>query len=325
MTGKINGQSNFSLQGVASMSNVLSYGLNVQNFSLTPFDSVLKKNAGFIGNQANAFWNQEMVFENNISTVRTKITIQDAVPDPNSSLAPILSLLIQNDHSFEMELEGQFSDDKTHPFLFQQLINKLRHLEVKAAISPVLVLKTVLPDLDLVPGVIFAPGSAFLEDTVSLPLAGYNELLKMRPFIMMSLQGQYDPVVDGEVLQAALQKEADILREAENKRRALEKIKILQREQKRIKELKAGPPGVITEEILSDELTPDLQPLPKVTVQLDPAKLEDLTRQRTQAVQEYFVKKLQVDPSRIMVDSQVLKGSTGVLIGILPYMPLTSK
>jgi len=321
ITGKINGQSNFSLIGKGLMSKVLSYRLNVQDFSLLPFDSVLKKNAGFSGKDAIASWNQDMASDNKVSTIATKITVHDVVLNHDNSLAPILSLIIQDDHRFEMEMEGQYSEDKSQPFLFQQLINKLRHLEVKAKISPNLVLKSELSDFDLVPHVTFAPGSTILEESAALSLSSYKELLKMRPFLMVSLQGQYDPVADREVLQAELQKEADKQRDVENKRRALEKIKILQQEKRRLKELKAGEPKVITEEITPSELTMDLQPLPRKQVQLDISKLEDLARQRIESLQGYLVNQLQLDSSRIMRDSKVIEGAASVRIGIIPYIP----
>lgn len=320
LTGKINGQNNFALDGSGSLNSILSYHLDVQNFSLLPFDSVLKEKAGFSSTKALASWKQEMVMDDNIANVTAKITVQDVFPNPDSALFPTLSLIIQDDNHLELEMDGQYSDDRPQPFLFEQLINKLRHLEVKTAISPQLVLKSELPALDLVAKVTFAPGSALLDETMALSLSDYKELLKVRPFILMSLQGQYDPVADGEVLQAELQQIADIERDAENKRRAFEKVKILQREKKRLKELEAGTAGVVTEVITPDELTTDLQPLPRKKVQLDHAKLQDLARQRTQVLQNYLVRHLQLDPLRIQIDTKILKGSANVQIGILPYI-----
>jgi hypothetical protein len=317
--GKINGPGTFTLLGTNSLATILSYQLDVQDFSLRPFDSVLKKNAGFSGQKPVISFQQEMVSEDTVSRVGTNIIVRDILPDPASSSALILSLLVNEEHLFEIRVDEQYSDDKPQPFLLEQLINRLRHLEVKSQISPHLVLNSTLPALELPQSVNFVPGSSTLDESV--PVAGYQDLLRMRPFISLSLQGQYDPVGDREILQAEQQEEAERQREIENKRRAMEKIKILQQEKRRLKELKAAAPGVITEEIVPSVSNINLQPLPRVNVQIDLSTLEDLARQRALFLQDYLVNQLKFDPARIKLQTGGEKGSSTVRINILPYMP----
>ncbi len=322
INGKINTLGTFTLRGTNSLSTILSYQLEVQDFSLQPFDSVLKENAGFSGEQPVVSFEQEMVVVANTSNVGTNILVRDVIPDPASSSAPLLSLIINNDNLFTMKMDGQYSDAKPQPFLLEQLIKRLRHLEVKAKISPHLVLKSSLPALDLPESVDFAPGASILNGP--LPLSGYQDLLRMRPYISLSLQGQYDPVGDGEILQAKLQKAAEQNREIENKRRAIEKQKIEQQNKRRLKKLKEAAPGVVTEEYVL-ELSADLQPLPPVRVQVASSMLEDLAKQRVLNFHDYLVNQLQIDPARIILEPVGVKGSSIVRINILPYMPPEGK
>lgn len=320
VTGAINDRSNFTLLGTSSSNSIVSYKLDVHDFPLLPFDAVLKKEAGFSGLQAVISVQQEMSHEANLVKVNTDIVVRDIFPPAIGFAAPILSLIVNQDRFFTMKMEEQYSADKPAPFLLEQLINRLRHLQVKAAISPRLVLKSTLPALDLPEDVGFAPGSAEPEETVSL--SGFQELLRMRPYTMLSLRGQYDPVVDREKLQGQLQEEADRQREIENKRRAMEKIKILQEEKRRLKELKEGAPAPIIEEIVPADSTENLQPLPRVKVPVDPARLEALAMQRALNLQNYLLNRLQLDPDRIKLDKKAEKGASMVRIDILPYVPL---
>lgn len=317
--GNINDQGSFTLLGTGSLNTVFSYMLDVRDFALHPFDAVLRKEVGLGGLQSVASWREEMALEDNFSTVRTDFAVRGMIPEAAGSATPVLSLLVNENHLLAMEMEGRYSADKPRPFLLEQLISRLRHLQVKAAISPLLVLKNTLPALTLPESVVFAPGSSDLNGSV--PLSGYKELLRTRPFTSLILQGQYDPVVDGDILQAQLQQEADRLREVENKRRAMEKIKILQEEKRRLKELKEGGTGVITEEIVSGDPAEDLEPLSPVTVQIDPASLVELAGQRARVLRDYLVNQLQLDPERVKLESKVIQGLSGVGIHIQPYVP----
>jgi hypothetical protein len=319
LNGNINDQGSFTLLGTGSLNTMFSYMLDVRDFPLHQFDAVLRKEVGVGGLQSATSWREEMAREDNFSTVRTEIAVRDMIPEAAGSAAPVLSLLVNENHLLTLEMEGRYSADKPRPFLLEQLINRLRHLQVKAAISPLLVLKNTLPALNLPESVVFAPGSSDLPGSV--PLSGYRELLRTRPFTSLILQGQYDPVVDGDILRAQLQQEADRLREIENKRRAMEKIKILQEEKRRLKELKEGGTGVITEEIVSGDPAEDLEPLPPVTVQVDPASLEELAGQRARILRDYLVNQLQLDPERVRLESKVIQGVSGVGIRIQPYLP----
>ncbi|MCL7489795.1 MAG: DUF748 domain-containing protein, partial [Desulfobulbaceae bacterium] len=320
VNGNIGGEGGFRLQGTGSPQGVDSYDLQAWDFPLRPFDAILRKEAGFSGHGATASWTLEEVKGENGAKMAARIAVHGVVPESGGSAVSALALILDENHRLVMEMEDEYSSDQTQPFLLQRLINRLRHQEVKASISPLLALKSSLPSLDLPEWAPFAPGSAVVDESVAL--SDYQELLRMRPFISLRLQGQYDPVADERVLRAELQEEADRQREIENKRRALEKVKIRQREKKRLEDLKAGTPGVVAEEIPASELNGDmLQPLPRVLIELDPSMLEDLARQRSESLYAYFVNNLELDPARIILAPAVLKGGSGVSITVGPYMP----
>lgn len=317
-TGSLGQFGRFDIKGSSTMVALESYRLSVQNFSLKPFAAILEKEAGFKGANSVASWQQEFDAANTTGlTVVTDLTLNNVVPLAGSSSAFLLSLITGPDHSIRISMDGNYSPSEPRSFLLQQFIHTFKRLAVKAEISPRLVVKTFLPRLELPPEVDFPPGSAELN--VDVPLTGYSDFLRLRPFAMIRLQGQYDPAADREVLAGELQAEADRQREAENKRRALEKIRILQEQKRRQEELKKAPPsGVVVEKIPPTELTPDLDPLPPVKVELPAGQLEDLATRRALALQDYLVEKLVLEPERVTVASEVGEKSAKVEIQIQP-------
>ena len=318
--GKISKRGSFLIYGTGSVQKGLHmYEIDVQDFPLLPFDSFLKKDAGFSAQRVLASWKQKRGVVNDKSISETVITVKNVMPEKSGPNSTVLSMLIDENQTLEMKFADESAGIATQPFLIQQFINRLRHLEVKAAISPGLVLKSALPQLELVHDVIFDPGEAVLKDSKSL--AAYAELIQLRPFLMLDLQGSYNSTSDREVIQQRLQAEADQKVEVENKRRALEKVKIMQAEQRRRKKMEAAGPGGVVEEIIPGESKRDLDPLPRVKVVLDESRLTDLARKRSRVLYDYFVNQLRIDSTRVKQSKDVLQGIVGVKIHVLPYRP----
>lgn len=315
----------FAIKGSSTLTDLQSYELSVQNFSLAPFAAILEKETGFKAAGSVASWQQK--FDSTGKTARTvtaDMTLDNVVPLPDGSTAFLLALITGPDHAIRLTMDGEYAPAERRPFLLQQFVHTFKRLEIKAEISPRLVVKSFLPRLELPPEVDFPPGSA--EPEVAVPLTGYQDFLRLRPFAMLRLQGHYDPAADREVLVGELQAEADRKREAENKRRALEKIRILQEQKRRQEELKKAPPsGVVVEEIPPTELSSDLDPLPPVKVELPAGQLEELAARRASALQEYLVDELELAPEQITIAAEAGENGTKVEIQFQPGIELQEK
>jgi len=317
--GTISQQGRFKLRGNVSPTAVRSYTLDMQDFPLQPFYPVLLKEFGAKAQFPLVSWKQEMNLADDTWGVTTQIRFQDVVPDPDAKAFKTLALLIGKDRTIEMEIKGSYSPEAV-PFLLEQCLKQLRHLEVKATISPRLLIKISFPELNLAESVPFKPGTAEINGEMP-PLTGYTELLKMRPYLALRLSGQYDPVADGEVVQAELQALADRQRQEENRRRALEKVRILQEEKRKAKKMQEKGPGVTVEEIPQSELARDLDPLPRVTVKVEQAQLSELAGKRVLVLYDYLVDQLHIEPGRVAIDKNRAKGAAGVRIDLKPFMP----
>ena len=228
-------------------------------------------------------------------------------------------MFIDPDQKIEMRFEDESAGSNGDLFLVEQFVNRLRHHGVKAAISPELVLKTAVPSLKLPHQLSFNYGDTQFDDMNILH--SYQELFQLRPFVKLHVQGGYDPSADREVLQGRLQKLEDEKREIENKRRALEKVRILQEEQRRRKELKStGKEGVV-EEVIPGYSKKDLEPLPPVKVVLPESQLVGLAKERGRIIYDYLVNQLRLDPSRVILDDTISKSGAVVNLQVLPFKP----
>jgi hypothetical protein len=109
------------------------------------------------------------------------------------------------------------------------------------------------------------------------------------------------------------------LREAENKRRAGERLKKTEKGKAGLEKLNNDSRQIVEEKINPVELSQDLQPLPPRIVMVSREMLVELARKRAQAVYEYFVNQLSVKTNRVAISTQAGESGTDVIITVYPY------
>lgn len=319
VNGQIDEQGSFTVYGTGSMKGLLMYELEMKDFSLLPFDSILRKDIGFSGKGVLASWKQKKGILENQEVSETNLSLHNVVPGDSGPALAALSMLIDADRKLEMHIADESSGEGSSSFLLEEFINRLRHLGVKATISPELVLKSTLPSIDVPLQVMFKKGETQLDGAESL--FSYQELFQRRPFFILNIKGSYDPSADREVMRVKLQREEDQKREIENKRRALEKVRILQEEQRRRKELESARNAGVVEEVIPGYSNRDLEQLPPVKVVIPKSQLQELAKKRARTVYDYLVNQLRLDPSRVILDKNIAQGKAVVSLQILPYHP----
>ncbi len=286
--GKIGAKGDFVINGTTGFQQVDKYTLKVSGLPLAPMQAEFRRRLQADVRAATGQWQQIFTRTATATTVADRVLIRGLRPDPGSEFSGVLSLLTDENDTIELQTTGERAPGSKPPLLMESVFERLRYERVKAALSPELVVKEVLPQLDLPVQVSFAPGKAELTKPESL--AGYAILLQKRPHLRLVLTGSYDPVRDLAVLRSVLQQEADRRRRAENRRRAEQRRKIAAREKARLAAIPAGSNRVVSEKISPGELDGDLQPLPPVQVRVSPAMLQKLARQRLAAVRGYLLR-----------------------------------
>ncbi|HHO47258.1 MAG TPA: DUF748 domain-containing protein [Desulfobacteraceae bacterium] len=317
--GRMNGVGAFTIDGETETEKVRSYSLEAKDVRLASFEDFFRQELGLAVNEADAAWTQSMSRSGEETEIAATLRISGVKPETDSPFLRVLALFIDDRRQLAMTMRENPPADGEGTFLFHQLRNRLRHQAVRADIAPQLVVREHLPELDLPDHVAFAPGSSLPEEPGVL--AGYGELLARRPFLRLRLQPVVSDELDAEALQDVLQQEADLRREEENRRRALERMRLEEREIERLAAIREGRASVETEEIDPAELARDLDPLPFVRVAVSGEALRELEGKRALAVRDYLVDTLSVRADRIDVAEPAGKGSPRVQLILEPHIP----
>lgn len=316
--GRIHGIGDFTIDGETDSQKVLRYSLETTDVRLASFADFFREEFGLAVSDAGAAWMQTMNRSEDGSEVSTTLKILGARPEPDSPFLQLLALIIDEKKQLAMTMHEVLPSGKEHSLLLQLFQRQLRHQSVRADIAGQLILREHFSAVELPDHIAFAPGS-FSPDEPEM-LAGYRELLEKRPYLRLRLQPFVIEDRDAEALQAALQREADLSREEENRRRALERMKREEREMQRLTAIKEGKGTVETEEIDPAELASDLDPLPYVRVEVTAEILQELVKNRAFAVRDHLVDQLAVDPDRIAIAEQNGKGFPQVKIFLEPHI-----
>ncbi len=314
--GKIGSGGDFTINGTTGFQQVDKYTLKVSGLPLAPLQAEFRRRIQADVRSATGQWQQVFTRTASAATVTDRVRIRGLRPAPGSEFAGVLSLLTDENDTIELQTTGEHAPDSKPPLLMESVFERLRYQRVKAALAPGLVVKEVLPQLELPEQVPFAPGKAELAKPESL--AGYGILLRKRPYLRLVLTGSYDPVRDRAALLNVLQKEADRQRRAENRRRAEQRRKIAAREKARLAAISAGSSKVVSEKISPGELDRDLQPLPPVQVQVSSAMLQKLARQRLAAVRDYLLRNPALAKQKISAAEKVQTDGALVSISLQP-------
>jgi len=317
--GNIAEQASFTVQGTTGMDKISHYSLEVDHFDMTPFQALFSGTVGINVSNAAGAWRQEMGRADGNLHVSNRLHLQGIVPDPNSEYFKVTALYTDEEQSLDYSNEEVYRDGEEQILLFDSLFRALKQDAVRADLAPQLVLKKLLPELDLQDKVSFVPGAPTV--LVTKDLADYEKLLGKRPFLRLELVGNYDPVEDAPELQKNLQQQEDIKREEENRRRSTEREKIEQQEKARLEGLKKNQQQVVEEKIPPAELSHDLQPLPYREVSIKPGMLSELARNRAEALARFFINGLLIPPERVIASPNTGETGPEVRITVLPYKP----
>ena len=321
--GTVDEQGSFSVSGMTGMREINNYKLDVIDVPLGPFQSLLAGNIGVDVKNAKGSWQQEMRRSAAGYNVASRIQLYDIVPDPDSAYFKIIALYTDENGSLRFSSEESYQKNTDHLFLFDLFARGIKHDAVRADLSEQLVLKKLLPELNLPDRVEFVPGTFSFAS--SRDLSDYVILFKKRPFLRLELFGNFDQQQDTEALKSILQHEEDAQREAENRRRTEEKRKIVEHEKARLAELEKDPKQVVEEKISPVELLQDLQPLPYREVRVEPDMLLTLAKKRTEVLYDYFVKQLAVAPEKVHIQLKTGKSGPQVNILVQPSFALPAK
>jgi hypothetical protein len=316
--GRIGGIGEFSIEGETDSQKVLRYRLEAMDVRLEPFADFFRSEIGLAVSGATAAWVQTMNLSADGSEFSTSLNIFGGRPEPDSPLTRVLALLIDEKEQLAVTMHEGLPSGEEHSLLLQLFQRQLLHQSVRADIAGQLVLREYLPTVEFPDHIAFAPGS--FGPVEPEMLAGYEELLGRRPYLRLRLQPFVSEEIDAEAMQAVLQQEADLKREEENSRRALERMKLEEREIQRLAAIREGKASVEAEEIDPAELAGGLEPLPYVRVEVTAEMLRELGDNRASAVRDALVQKSALDPDRITIVEEHGKGLPQVKIFLEPHI-----
>jgi len=317
--GGLDEHARFTVKGSSEIGQVNDYTLEVSDFPLGPFQTILSlsKNAGIEARSATGSWRQDMSLDGKEMVMSNRIRLQNIRPNPGSVYFRVISMYVDDRFSLDFASDDRYEEGEDRPFLLDLLIRGLRYDAIKAELSERLILNRLLPDLNLPGTVSFTPGSSILSESGSL--SDYAELLKIRPFLRLELAGNYDPESDTSELQEIVRKEADLFHETEKKRLPEESLKIVEREKGGTAQFKNDPKRIVEEKMSPVELSRDLQPLPSEEVKVETELLLKLAKERAQAVYNYFVDQLSLQSDRVVIASQTGASGPNVIITVQPF------
>lgn len=235
------------------------------------------------------------------------IRMTGITPLPDSEFALLLALLTDQSNTVNLQLPA-LDDTSPANVLTKAVPLQLGRLRLQAAVSPLLILDSRLPELNLPRTVEFLPGETvpdFMEE-----LEDYPALLALRPQLVLAVRGNYDDTTDRYSLVQVLQEEADALRSLENIHREQRRAQ-LTAEKQQLTSRKDPPPG--TKLRLQEQLA-ELQPLPPTVVHLPDAPLLNLGRQRAEVLNDYLINTLHIPPEKVKILPPTDGGSQAELI-----------
>ena len=241
------------------------------------------------------------------------IQLTGTSPLPGSDLALLLALLTDQDRTISLLLPAVNNTDPVD-VLTKVVSGLLGRLRLQAAVSPGLVLHTMLPELNLAGTVEFLPGQT-IPDFMD-GLEDYAVVLAQRPQLALAVRGNFDETVDSRELLQVLQEEADAQLALENIRREQRRAQLVIAQQE-LANKQNPPPG---SRLRLQEQLADLQPLPQTTVQVPPDALLNLARQRAEVLRSFLLNTLHIPEEKIQLLPSAARGSKADLV-LLPDWP----
>ncbi len=246
---------------------------------------------------------------NDDSGYQATIRVNNLVPKQSgTNLATAFALISgDGDGSISFDIEG--AGAPTRPII-DATLDKFSRIMIKASINPLLLADPAFADLIEQDYITFVPGSDEFTGAALERLNRYGELLSAYPLVNLKIAGRADPESDVEALLEELRTAEQVRVDAENLRR--EKAWLEEQELERMRlEMLMETEGQIDETDLPID-QPAFQPLLPEPVQVSNTALNELAEQRQQAVIDYLVERLSIDPGRLV---QARRENSGIISG----------
>ncbi|MEJ2058058.1 MAG: DUF748 domain-containing protein, partial [Desulfofustis sp.] len=237
------------------------------------------------------------------------VRVNNLVPEQSGTdLATAFALLSgDGDGSISFDIEG--TGPPTRPII-DATLDKFSRIMIKASINPLLLADPDFGDLIEKDYVTFVPGSDEFTGEALERLGRYGELLNTYPLINLKITGRADPESDVEALLEKLQRAEQLRVDAENQKRRKAWQEEQELERMRLEMLMETQGQIDETDLPVDQ--PPFEPLLPQPVQVSGTALNELAQKRQQAVVDYLVEKLSIDPDRL-VQAPITNG--GIISG----------
>jgi len=221
----------------------------------------------------------------------------------SSESALTLSLLTDQDNSFNLDFSFIDKEPVSQLTLFDHLITRFQKLIIKASVSPFLLASGDFTDLTDSEFIEFRPGEFIMSEKGRITLARYGSFLTTNPNIGLTLSGSYNHTIDSAAMKMQLETTESERVTVDNQRR-LKKWqgqKELYRKTLEQKQKKMVMEGKIVELDIPPKFLQEFNPTQPQQVEVTENMLQELADKRVQSVNQYFISQLSLEPQRIAV------------------------
>jgi len=314
VTGSLNTGAELGLSGRFGLFEPEFFGdyqLQVDELELSPLSSYIESQLGTAitgGKLAAAIQYRQ---EKGRFVANNHLEVSDIVlgerKQEHTNTALTVALLQQPDGLmvFDIPASGNVADPNFS--LRTAIVKKLRSLQVKAAVSPFLLVDDILQDTNLpvaerrqLSHLSFTAGMMDFSRSGKEKLAALAHLLRERPWLTLKIQGYADARNDRAAMVAVLEKNARYKQVVEDIRKSEEISKAYGREE-------IPPP----EPLASLGKSQGMARKKKKSITVDDAELLELAHERSMVVQLYLIEELKIEERRLSVgERQLILGET---------------
>jgi len=316
LKGRLNSNSSFSVTGETGLYELYNYQLNVDKVPLSLFGSIFKKRANIDTTKATASWRQILTLNGDEKVYTSHVDIKGLKPMPGSSYSETLALLADEKDLLSIDLKYGRADSN-FGLLMENVLQYLGRSRVKAAISPLLLLKQSFSELNFPEKISFKIGTDKTEQLEGLQ--NYALLLGKRPGLRLLLTGGYDEENDKKVLHQKLFAQARKKREIEIAQWREKESRRLEERKKQLEDIKKDSKEVVVEKLDYQELNRGMPSMvTEKDIKVSQQLLEELAKQRVEAVRAYLDEVLGLDETRVVQSSKFDSESASVSVQIKP-------
>ncbi|MBW2682701.1 MAG: hypothetical protein JRC69_03965 [Deltaproteobacteria bacterium] len=227
-----------------------------------------------------------------------------------SESALTLSLLTDQDNSFNLDFSFIDKEPVSQLTLFDHLITRFQKLIIKASVSPFLLASEDFTDLTDSEFIDFRPAEFIMSEKGRKTLIRYGSFLTANPNIGLTLSGSYNHTIDSTAMKTQLETTESERVTTESERVAVDNQRRLKKwqEQKELyrktleqKQKKMVKEGKIVELDIPPKFLQEFNPTQPQQVEVTENMLQELAEKRVQSVNQYFISQLSLEPQRITV------------------------